>query len=531
MQLATLRLLASVGTLVFAVGCASSDPIGDPSLEDDNGPQADENAICLLHNCGEDAHCGGCSDGRNTCLVEEARCVACNSDTGTGCPAGEECSSWGNCVPIGLTCETDEHGVPLIGCDANDDCLACDPMHQICDTAQSKCVACTAADTSACQSTDQCVANECSAECPASCTVDNDCASCGGPDAPAHACNAHQCAECSPTFACPAGKTCSDQGVCLDVCGSDGSGACLSDADCSGCGAGNNNCNQPINGGEGTCGIVAGGCSDLGNSGFSLPAPWNQVTNTCSDASDCDGVGITFNVGKLLRDITGIDAIDDANIEYGMNACAAVSIGETSCGVCVPCQVDADCESIAIDGVAEDAFGPLGSLAAALLLDQVFGPNDHEIHMYCNPIAGGYGVCAPCPGIIYECGQSGGGGGGGGTGSCDHDTCTAGSALDPSCSSCAAAVCAADDYCCNNTWDDLCISEVEQFCAAADSCSGGGGGSNPTCHDECVVGDPLDASCNGCVSAICNQDSYCCDTAWDDICINLVDQLCSPPCN
>ena len=87
-------------------------------------------------------------------------------------------------------------------------------------------------------------------------------------------------------------------------------------------------------------------------------------------------------------------------------------------------------------------------------------------------------------------------------------------------------MCAVDDYCCNNTWDDLCVSEVAQYCSDADSCAGG-----PTCHDECVSGDPLDASCNGCVDAICNQDSYCCDTAWDDVCIGLVDQLCSPPCN
>jgi len=527
MTVAALRALGLAGSLALLLGaCASSDPIAG---DDDNqiDPQS-ETQICLLHNCSDDSHCGGCSEGRNTCLVEEARCVACNADTGTGCGEGEECSSWGNCIPIGLTCETDTHGVPLISCDASSDCLACDPMHQICDTASAKCVACTSGDTSACQSTDLCVESECSAECPASCTVDNDCASCGGPDAPAHACNTHQCAECSPTYACPAGKTCSEQGACLDVCGSDGSGSCFSDADCGGCGAGNTTCNQPINGGEGTCGIVAGGCSDLGN--LSLPAPWNQVTNTCSDEADCAGVGITFNVGQLLRDITGIDAINDANIEYGMNACAAVSIGDTSCGVCVPCQEDADCESISIDGVAEEAFGPLGSLAAALLLDQVFGPNDHEIHMFCNPIAGGYGVCAPCPGVIYECGESGGGGGG--SGSCDHDTCTAGSALDPSCGSCAAAVCAADDFCCNDSWDDLCVTEVEQFCSAADSCSGGGGGGGgPTCHDECVQGDPLDASCNACVDAICSQDPYCCSTAWDDICINLVDELCSPPCN
>src|SRR5688572_27837267 len=101
----------STGTFVAAaavfVGCATSDPI--PLA---GGPEADtesESSICLLHNCTEDDHCGGCSDGRNTCLVEERRCVACNADTGTGCPEGEYCSSWGNCVPDGLECPTDNH--------------------------------------------------------------------------------------------------------------------------------------------------------------------------------------------------------------------------------------------------------------------------------------------------------------------------------------------------------------------------------------------------------------------------------------
>ncbi len=522
------RTLGLVGCLgLILTGCASSDPIAGPPSDEVSPETVSE--ICLLHNCSADEHCGGCSDGRNSCLVDEGRCVACNADTGTGCEEGEECSSWGNCVPEGLTCPTDDHGTPTIGCASNADCLACDPLHQICDTATSQCVACTSSDTSACQTTDLCIANSCSAECPADCTVDADCASCGGPSAPAHACNAHRCAECSPTSPCPGGQTCSPQGTCLEVCGSDGDGTCTSDADCSGCGAGNTNCNQPINGGAGTCGVTAAGCSDLGTSALVLPAPWNQVTNTCSDDGDCAGVGITLNVGKMLRDMTGIDSIDDANLEYGMNSCASVSIGETSCGVCVPCQVDADCQPIDIDQVAGDAFGPIGSLATALLMDQIFGPSDHAIHMYCEPVAGGYGVCAPCPGMIYECGI---GGTTGGSGSCSHDACTAGSALDPSCDSCAADVCAIDPYCCDNQWDDVCVGEADQYCSGGCGGTGGPGpGPGPTCHDECVLGDPLDASCNDCVAAICTEDPYCCDTEWDSVCISYVDDMCSPPCN
>jgi len=513
-----------------ASGCANSDPI-DGVDEDGSDPQGDETQICLQHNCTEDAHCGACSDGRNTCLVEENRCVACNSDTGSGCPEGQECSSWGNCVPDGLECPTDDHGTPTISCTTSTDCAACDPMHMVCDDASGQCVACTSNDTSACQSTDLCIANECSAECPSSCNMDSDCASCGGPGAEAHACNAHICSECSPSTPCPGGEECSPQGVCTRVCGTDGDGTCASNADCGGCGADNTECHNPINSSVGECGPAAAGCSDLGSGALVLPEPWSQVTNTCSNDGDCAGVGITLNVGEILRDLTGIDSIGDANVEYGMNVCASVTIANTSCGVCVPCREDSDCAPIDIDQVAGDAFGPLGSLAAAFLLDQIFGPNDHQVNMYCQGVAGDYGVCAPCPGVIYECGV-GGGGGGGGSGSCDHEVCEIGGALASSCDACSADVCAVDPYCCDTEWDDVCVGEVEQYCSSSFSCAGGGGGggSGGTCHDECTVGDPQDPSCNGCVDAICTQDPYCCDTEWDSVCVGLVDEICSPPC-
>jgi hypothetical protein len=331
---------------------------------------------------------------------------------------------------------------------------------------------------------------------------------------------------------CPNGEECSPQGTCTAVCGNDGSGACTSDADCGGCGADNTECHIPLASSTGECGPAAAGCSDLGSSVAVLPEPYDQVTNLCSNDGDCAGVGVTINVGELLRDLTGFDDIGDANIEYPMNSCAAVSIGDTSCGVCVPCQVDSDCQDIDIDQFALEAFGPLGSIAAALLLDQVFGPNEHEINMYCQQVAGGYGACVPCPGLIYECGVGeGGGGGGGGGGSCSHDVCEIGGALNASCGSCEADVCALDPYCCNNDWDATCVSEAEQYCGS--SCGGGGGGGGgyqAGCHDECVQGAAMDASCSACVDAICASDPYCCSTDWDDVCVSHVDTTCSPGC-
>lgn len=532
----TLRTIAlgalALTALLLPVACSHGDtvplePIGDGE-GDKKHPQGDEDAICLLHNCNADDECGACSDGRTTCLVSEHRCVACDSGSGTGCPDGQQCSSWGKCVPQGLECPTDNHGNPTISCGSSADCAACDPMHLVCDTAAGKCVACTASDTSECQQTDICVDGQCAGKCPSTCDADADCGQCGSAGHEAHACHAHKCAECSATHACPAGEECSPQGTCIKECGQNNSGACQSDADCNGCGGTTNVCHTPINGGDGTCGPAASGCSDLGEGTIVLPDPFGKVTNTCSNDADCSGVGIQLNVGKMLRDLTGVDQIDDANIDYGMNVCADVTIGSgnnsISCGICVPCQVDSDCDAIDIDQVALDAFGPIGSLAAALLLDQVFGQNDHKIHMYCEQVAAGYGVCSPCPGFIYECGVDGGGGGG--TGTCDHEECDKGGPLNGTCSQCTSDVCAYDEYCCNTAWDAQCVAEAEDTCGL--TCSGGG--ADGCAHDECSAGAQLDQGCSTCAADVCAADPYCCSTAWDDQCVSEVDQYCAQSC-
>jgi hypothetical protein len=49
---------------------------------------------------------------------------------------------------------------------------------------------------------------------------------------------------------------------------------------------------------------------------------------------------------------------------------------------------------------------------------------------------------------------------------CSHDVCDTGSKLTAACDACATAVCASDSYCCKTKWDDICVSEVGDFCAA-----------------------------------------------------------------
>lgn len=533
----SIALLALLG-VTASVGCAGGDQdsgsnsatIGGTAGDDatvsdsvtDSADGTDGEMICLLHNCESDSECADCTEGRNTCFLEEKRCVACDPTSGQGCPDGEECTEFGLCVPEGAQCPADAG----TECNLDEDCAPCDPMHQVCDAGM--CVACRGDAVEACQATEFCEDNTCVPKCPEDCTVDADCSHCGEDlEQPAQACNNHACAQCSDDHPCPPGQDCSPEGVCSRVCGLPGMvpGTCDEDTDCGACPGDATNCVAPINGGHGACGPSASGCSDLGEGVVVLPEPFDQVTNTCSNDGDCAGVGIMYNVGQLLRDITGLDNIGDAVIDYPMAACASISvdIGESSvaCGVCVPCKVDDDCMDIDIDMVAGDAFGPLGAIATALLLDQLFGAEDHLIHMFCQPVAGDYGVCVPCPTVINDCVGTPGGGGG----SCDHDTCTTGGPLSPECGTCAAAVCAVDDFCCNNMWDQTCVNEVEENCAGG--CEGGGGG----CHDQCTTGEAMDASCNACVSSICNADPFCCQTSWDQTCVDEVDQFCAGECS
>jgi len=66
--------------------------------------------------------------------------------------------------------------------------------------------------------------------------------------------------------------------------------------------------------------------------------------------------------------------------------------------------MDSDCQPIDVDSIAGQAFGPSGSVSADVLLDEIFGPDPHEVHMYCQEVSAGYGVCSPCPGIVNVCG-------------------------------------------------------------------------------------------------------------------------------
>lgn len=49
---------------------------------------------------------------------------------------------------------------------------------------------------------------------------------------------------------------------------------------------------------------------------------------------------------------------------------------------------------------------------------------------------------------------------------CEHDLCTEGTALAPTCNDCANKVCAADDYCCTQQWTLSCMQKANDLCGA-----------------------------------------------------------------
>jgi hypothetical protein len=233
---------------------------------------------------------------------------------------------------------------------------------------------------------------------------------------------------------------------------------------------------------------------------------------------DCANVAVSLDVGAILRDITGFSEIHDATLSYPEHVCASVSIQQNqSCGLCVPCRVDSDCQPIPVDQIAGQAFGPLGKIATDFLLDQIFGPNSHEIQMYCQTVADGYGVCAPCPGIVNACGV---GQPPATNGNSCHPECTAGDPLGAQCGTCATAVCTVDPYCCTTEWDQTCVSEVPDRCAkVCETCA----------HDKCAAGNALDPACSACVDSICMAIPSCCDSSagmWTAQCVMAIPQYC-----
>jgi hypothetical protein len=107
-----------------------------------------------------------------------------------------------------------------------------------------------------------------------------------------------------------------------------------------------------------------------------------------------------------------------------------------------------------------------------------------------------------------------------------HDDCAASAGPDcgPNFDACTATI-AGDDTCerASGTGGS----------GAGGSGSGGSGGTElPTScgHDPCVAGDKLEYSCDTCVTLVCDQDAYCCDSEWDSYCLDTAGTIAECGC-
>ena len=117
-------------------------------------------------------------------------------------------------------------------------------------------------------------------------------------------------------------------------------------------------------------------------------------------------------------------------------------------------------------------------------------------------------------------------------GTCAHPICAQGTKLTSSCDTCAAQICAQDSYCCNTKWDAQCVGEVGSICGQTCGAPPPPPPPPPgTCaHPLCSSGGKLKASCDTCAANICAQDPYCCNNLWDNICVSEVSSICGKSC-
>ncbi len=148
-----------------------------------------------------------------------------------------------------------------------------------------------------------------------------------------------------------------------------------------------------------------------------------------------------------------------------------------------------------------------------------------------------------------DLGVDNGNGGGGYQGAyCGEATGTPGFSDDPTCE---AAICAADPFCCDTSWDSVCASAAAALadgacsdCMSVDLCGDGvqngdeigvdcGGSSCPICPagtGDCFTSNGT-PGCNDavCQDIICSADPFCCDISWDGICASAAQNLCGAP--
>ncbi|MDI1478600.1 hypothetical protein [Polyangium sp. y55x31] len=86
---------------------------------------------------------------------------------------------------------------------------------------------------------------------------------------------------------------------------------------------------------------------------------------------------------------------------------------------------------------------------------------------------------------------------------------------------CITSVCMDQPECCTTGWNETCVAAAKAKCGVSCACA----------HSICQGGGALDPTCNPCAAAVCKADPYCCEQNWDGICVGEVELVCGINCN
>jgi hypothetical protein len=77
-----------------------------------------------------------------------------------------------------------------------------------------------------------------------------------------------------------------------------------------------------------------------------------------------------------------------------------------------------------------------------------------------------------------------------------------------------------DSYCCDVSWDGICVGEAQSICVGGNLCVA------PDCGDCYATGHGTGCEVASCQAAVCAVDAYCCDVEWDGLCVSEAQSIC-----
>ena len=104
------------------------------------------------------------------------------------------------------------------------------------------------------------------------------------------------------------------------------------------------------------------------------------------------------------------------------------------------------------------------------------------------------------------------------------------SGCDSATGNCVSKVCPVDPYCCGTSWDSTCVMEVRTVCKSLKCAESQGTCAHSLCTSSTALVNGCDVLKANCVSAICAADSWCCTNSWDTICVGEVASVCAYNC-